>query len=231
MFILRQLPLITTKDQQETILLASASPRRSELLNQIKVRHQVINVPSGPGEDEPRLAGEPPLDYVMRTARDKSDRANQWLLSAGSKQALRDVAGLADMKHAPPFILTADTTVCIDHEILGKPQDNKHAREILGKLSGRTHLVHTAVVLSRGAQNWSAISTTEVIFDTLSDEDIDHYIQSGEPFGKAGAYGIQGLAASFIKRINGSYSGVMGLPLHETSELMKQAHARTQCSE
>lgn len=223
--------MITTEDQQETILLASASPRRSELLNQIKIRHLVINVPAGPGEDEPRLAGEPPLEYVMRTALHKSARANQWILSGGFKQAQGDMTEIADMKHAPPIILTADTTVCIDNEILGKPKNKNNAFEILKQLSGRAHLVHTAVVLSRSSQIWSALSTTEVVFDTLSDVDINQYIQSGEPFGKAGAYGIQGLAATFVKRINGSYSGVMGLPLHETSELMKQAHARRHCSE
>ncbi len=207
----------------ETLLLASASPRRSELLNQLKVRHLVINVPAGPGEDEPRLPDEPPLTYVLRTALEKSLRANQWISSADAPFQRHSETKITDTVNPPPFILTADTTVCIENDILGKPQDEKHAREILKRLSGTTHLVHTAVVLTRGSQRWSDISSTEVVFDLISDLEIEQYIQSGEPFGKAGAYGIQGLAAAYIKQINGSYSGVMGLPLYETAKLLKQA--------
>ena len=231
---LRQPPLIINKHQQETILLASASPRRSELLNQIKVRHHVIKVPAGPGEDEPRLPGEPPLDYVQRTAREKSERARRWILTSYAKHQLSEQLAppsalinadsvMIDTADHQPIILSADTTVCIGNDIMGKPQDVPDARVILKRLSGTTHLVHTAVVVCRGEQHWSGLSSTEVIFDSLSDEDIERYIASGEPFGKAGAYGIQGLASAFVKQIKGSYSGVMGLPLYETAQLLKKA--------
>lgn len=210
------------------VLLASASPRRSELLKQIQVKHQIIQVPSGPGEDEPRLNGEHPLDYVLRTAKDKAERAIQWINTVDAKEQFLSANNTSEIVHSTtstPIILTADTTVCIGDRILGKPEDHHDAREILKTLSAKTHLVHTAVVLTRKHHQWSAISTTEVTFDLMSDAIIDSYIQTGEPFGKAGAYGIQGQAATFIKRINGSYSGVMGLPLYETAQLLRQALA------
>ena len=121
-----------------------------------------------------------------------------------------------------PVILTADTTVCIGEDILGKPADKEDARDILRLLSGKTHWVHTAVVVSKGDRRVFEISSTEVTFDALTTDAIDHYVLSGEPFGKAGAYGIQGVAATFIKKITGSYSGVMGLPLYETAQLLKK---------
>lgn len=222
--------MTTNKDHPEIVLLASASPRRSELLNQIKVRHLVIHVPAGPGEDEPRLDGETPLDYVQRTASDKSERARRWILIPEAEQQLKTPSALASLAPTstcitdqPSIILTADTTVCIGHDILGKPQDEEDARAILKRLSGSTHLVHTAVVVCRGSRHWTALSSTEVIFDTLSDGEIDRYVASGEPFGKAGAYGIQGIAAAYIKQIKGSYSSVMGLPLYETAKLLRAA--------
>jgi septum formation protein len=223
--------VMTKKEHtQEIVLLASASPRRSELLNQIKVRHLVIHVPAGPGEDEPRLPGEPPLDYVQRTANEKSERARRWILTAEGQEQLNALSGsiseesvFADHADQQPIILTADTTVCIGDDILGKPQDARDAWEILKRLSGTTHLVHTAVVVCRGSQHWSALSSTEVVFDALSDGEIERYIASGEPFGKAGAYGIQGIAAAYVKQIKGSYSGVMGLPLYETAQLLKRS--------
>ena len=213
------------------VLLASASPRRSELLKQIHVKHQIIQVPSGPGDDEPRLDGEPPLDYVLRTAKDKAERAIQWINTMDAKEQFLSANNTSDIVHSTPLtpstpiILTADTTVCIGDRILGKPEDHDDAREILKTLSAKTHLVHTAVVVTREHHQWSAISTTEVTFDLLSDTVIESYIRTGEPFGKAGAYGIQGQAATFIKHINGSYSGVMGLPLYETAQLLRQALA------
>lgn len=221
---------------QDIVLLASASPRRSELLNQIKVKHLVISVPAGPGEDEPRLPGEPPLEYVQRTAYDKSERASRWIQTSDAQQQLsvRSASSSARSSTDPafkgtadhqPIILSADTTVCIGNDIMGKPQDVADARLILKRLSGTTHLVHTAVVVCRGAQRWSAISTTEVVFAALSNEELERYIASGEPFGKAGAYGIQGLAATFVKQIKGSYSGVMGLPLYETAQLLNKARS------
>jgi len=193
------------------IYLASASPRRSELLKQINIAHTVLEVPAAPGEDEPRHLGESPLQYVERTALDKAKRATDWVKS---------------QSHALDFtlpILTADTTVALGDEILGKPSDEADARRILKSLSGTTHIVYTAVVLSHAGKQWQALSTSRVSFTALSKEEIRRYIDSGEPFGKAGAYGIQGLAATFISKLDGSYTGVMGLPLFETAELFKQA--------
>ena len=193
-----------------SLYLASASPRRHELLLQINVAHQVVDIPAAPGEDEPRLKGESPLDYVRRTARDKADRAANWL----EKQN-------PDSFNLNATILTADTTVAFGELILGKPRDETDAKQILSLLSGKTHLVHTAVVCARGAMRWEALSTSEVSFGQLSPNDINAYIATKEPFGKAGAYGIQGDAARFIRELRGSYTGVMGLPLYETSQLLK----------
>lgn len=191
--------------------MASASPRRSELLNQIGVEHIILNVPTAPGDDEPRHTGESPLAYVQRTALDKADRAIIWL---NSQQG--------SYRNDLP-VLTADTTVALGNDVLGKPMDDADARNILQSLSNTTHIVYTAVVLSHAGMRWQALSTSKVSFAPLSDAEISTYIASREPFGKAGAYGIQGLAAKFIERINGSYSGVMGLPLFETAQLFKQA--------
>ena len=193
-----------------SLYLASASPRRHELLLQINVAHQVIDIPAAPGEDEPRLQGESPLDYVQRTARDKADRAVIWLENQDP-----------DRFNLGATILTADTTVAFGEFILGKPRDEADAKEILSLLSGKTHLVHTAVVCARGGMRWQALSTSEVSFGQLSLDAINAYIATKEPFGKAGAYGIQGAAARFIRELRGSYTGVMGLPLYETSQLLK----------
>ena len=193
-----------------TLYLASASPRRHELLLQINVAHEVVDIPAAAGEDEPRLKNESPLDYVQRTARDKADRAAKWLATQKP-----------DIFNLSAAILTADTTVALGERILGKPRDEADAREILSMLSGKTHLVHTAVVCARGEQRWEALSTSEVSFAQLSLDDINAYIATKEPFGKAGAYGIQGDAARFIRALRGSYTGVMGLPLYETSQLLK----------
>ena len=192
------------------IYLASASPRRSELLKQINIDHAVLQVPAAPGEDEPRHSGESPLQYVERTALDKAERAVAWVKS---QSEVLDIT-------LP--ILTADTTVAMDDRVLGKPVDDANAREILRSLSGKTHIVYTAVVLSHAGKQFRALSTSRVRFANLSDEDISRYIESREPFGKAGAYGIQGLAAKFISNLDGSYTGVMGLPLYETAELLKK---------
>ena len=199
------------------IYLASASPRRSELLTQIQVAHIQLNVPPAPGEDEPRHADESPLSYVQRTASDKADRCIDWMHTGHGSQT-----------EAVPldrslYILTADTTVALGDLIFGKPADQKDAKKILTLLSNQTHLVHTAVVLAKGQERLTALSTSKVSFAELSPQDIDQYIASQEPFGKAGAYGIQGMAAKFICQIEGSYSGVMGLPLFETAQLLKKA--------
>jgi len=213
---------------KSTLYLASTSPRRHELLNQIDLDHIVLKVPSPPGEDEPRLLTESPFEYVQRTAYEKALRAQDWLLS-------QDIVG--SKQNQSLGLLTADTTVALGDLVLGKPSDEKEAAEILNLLSGKTHTVYTALVLSKIIINtpslkpvkekkekwrqWRSLSMTKVSFCELTRQDIERYIASREPFGKAGAYGIQGKAAQFIKRIEGSYSGVMGLPLYETSELIK----------
>jgi len=216
-----------------TIYLASASPRRHELLNQIGVAHQVLNVPAAPGEDEPRHQHESPLAYVQRTALEKAVRAHEYLdnldrthLTAHSttQSAEHNQVEIIDVNATfaqNTAILAADTTVALDELVLGKPADTADAVRILRLLSDKTHTVHTAIVLSWKSQQWRALSTTTVTFTALSDDEINDYIHTGEPFGKAGAYGIQGYAAKFISRIEGSYSGVMGLPLYETANLLK----------
>ena len=212
------------------LYLASASPRRHELLNQIGVAHEVLNVPAPPGEDEPRLENESPLEYVQRTALDKSLRAQDWIGQNAELQSTHlqptEIKSAASNRCA---ILTADTTVCIGNRVLGKPKDQEEAEIILGELSGKTHSVYTALVLSQldfegnnKWRQWRALSETLVTFREMKRYEIQAYIETGEPFGKAGAYGIQGYAAKFISKIVGSYSGVMGLPLFEASELLKE---------
>ena len=199
-----------------TIYLASASPRRHELLNQIGIAHRILNVPAPPGEDEPRHQNESPLEYVQRTALDKAIRAREYLEGLDDPGCHVDQAGTPDIA-----ILAADTTVAFGDLVLGKPTDTADAVQILRLLSGQTHTVHTSVVLLYKRFQWRTLSTSNVTFAVISNQEIDEYISTGEPFGKAGAYGIQGYAAKFISRIEGSYSGVMGLPLYETSNLLK----------
>ena len=191
------------------IYLASASPRRHELLNQIGVPHEILNVPPPPGEDEPILPGESPIDYVRRTALHKAEWASTWLQQE-----------IDQARRVPYPILTADTTVALHHEILGKPTNPEDAKRILSKLSGQTHQVYTAVVLVHDGQIHQSLSVSEVSFAHLVPSQIEHYINTGEVFGKAGAYGIQGYAATFIQHLSGSYSGVMGLPVFETANLL-----------
>lgn len=189
------------------LYLASASPRRRELLTQIGLTHTVLQVPAPPGEDEPQHAGEPAADYVKRTAREKAERGVQWL----HRQALPALP-----------LLAADTTVILQGEVLGKPQDRAHAIDMLHRLSGTTHHVHTAVALWHQDHLHEAVSISEVRMCPLSPDDIARYCDSGEPFGKAGAYGIQGRAGAFIAHLSGSYTGVMGLPLFETANLLRR---------
>ena len=190
------------------LYLASASPRRRELLNQIGLAHEVLLVPAPPGEDEPQHPGESAADYVQRTARDKALRGRDWMRA-----------------HAMPVLplLAADTTVILEGEVLGKPADRDDAIRILRALSGASHEVHTAVAVCSGDRLLEAVSITEVHMRALQDDEISRYCDSGEPFGKAGAYGIQGLAGTFVSRIAGSYTGVMGLPLFETANLLREA--------
>ncbi|WP_442592645.1 Maf family protein [Parapusillimonas sp. JC17] len=193
-----------------SIYLASGSPRRHEILLQMGVDHDVLNIPAPPGEDEPWLPGEDAAVYVRRTAREKAIRARAWVaVQHASVDANRP-------------ILTADTTVILEGDILGKPDDEQHAWQLLARLSGTTHAVHTAVVLSAGERLLEDVSITEVRFKTLTDAEIHDYCASGEPMGKAGAYGIQGKAGMFIEHISGSYTGVMGLPMFETARLLRR---------
>jgi septum formation protein len=195
------------------IYLASQSPRRRQLLDQIGVRHELL-LPR-PDEDaealEAERAGELPADYVQRVTRAKLKAARARL--AGS-----------DLPLAP--ILCADTTVALGRSILGKPADDAEARAMLGWLSGRTHRVLTAVGVAAGARSRFALSESRVHVAAIPAEAIERYVASGEPFGKAGAYAIQSAIAAWIERIEGSYSGIMGLPLFETAQLLRQAGVR-----
>jgi len=198
------------------IYLASQSPRRQELLKQIGVKYEML-APE-PGEDAESIEASHPnekaRDYVARVTLAKSEAA----LERHIERAL---------PWAP--ILCADTTVSLPShlggEILGKPFDAVDAERILKLLSGKTHQVLTAVALriSPTSEPVSIVQTSEVTFTKLSEDQIAKYIASGEPFGKAGAYGIQGLGSSLIESITGSYSGIMGLPLFETSQLFNLA--------
>lgn len=189
------------------LYLASASPRRRELLAQIGLAHTVLQVPAPPGEDEPQHPGEPAADYVRRTARDKAERGRLWM---------------AQQQLAPLPLLAADTTVILDGAVLGKPADRDDAIGMLTRLSGATHQVHTAVALWHEGQLHEDVSISEVRMRPLSADDMARYCDSGEPYGKAGAYGIQGLAGSFVAYLSGSYTGVMGLPIFETANLLRR---------
>ena len=185
------------------IYLASASPRRQELLRQLGITFEVI----ASNLDEVRESQETPETYVMRVARDKA----------------RHVAGLLRTRDPAAIVLAADTEVVLDDDVLGKPRNRTHGLEMLHRLQGRTHEVLTAVVLCRGEQEWSVLSRSRVTFDAMFPADIERYWDSGEPEGKAGGYAIQGRGAAFIARLEGSYSGVMGLPVFETAQLLRQA--------
>lgn len=182
------------------IWLASASPRRSALLKQIGVGHTVRPVDL----DERSLDGEAPAQYVLRLAQAKA-------------QALWSV--LAESDRQP--VLGSDTTVALGDDILAKPVDRDEGLRMLRRLSGQTHQVYTAVALRHAAGCEVRLSVSDVSMRTLSDAEIAAYWDTGEPADKAGAYGIQGRAAVFIERIAGSYSGIVGLPLFETGELLR----------
>jgi septum formation protein len=186
----------------DSITLASASPRRQELLRQIAVRHAVL-----PAQvDESRTPGEPPAEYVVRLARAK--------------------AGAAWQADARRPVLAADTAVVLGPELFGKPADLTDCLRMLGALSGATHQVMTAVAVRHAGGLATALSVSEVTFRALSRAECTRYWATGEPAGKAGGYAIQGRAATFITRLAGSYSGVMGLPLAETATLLAAAGVR-----
>lgn len=182
-----------------SIYLASASPRRSALLRQIFVPHQILI----PDIDESRLPGETPAEYVVRLACAKAQRVWERLKPEERKP-----------------VLAADTTVALEDEIFGKPHDRSAGVAMLQQLSGRTHQVYTAVAVFHAGGLQHALSVSEVTMRTLSVAECLAYWNSGEPQDKAGGYAVQGLAATFITQLRGSYSGVMGLPLAETSQLL-----------
>jgi septum formation protein len=195
------------------IYLASQSPRRRQLLEQLGVRHQLL-LP-GPDEDaealEAEVAGELPNAYVERVTRAKLQAAR---------------VRLETRKLPPAPILCSDTTVSLGRRLLGKPADAAEAQATLQLLSGRTHRVITAVAIARGRDEALAVNVSRVRFASVGDDEIARYVASGEPFGKAGAYAIQSTAAAWISHIEGSYSGIMGLPLYETAQLLRQARVR-----
>ncbi|HEV3240357.1 MAG TPA: Maf family protein [Casimicrobiaceae bacterium] len=196
-------------NERPALYLASKSPRRQELLRQIGVEFDTLLLREAPGRRrdiaEAARQAEPPLEYVKRVARLKA--------SVGWHRMGR--RGLP-----PKPVLGADTEVVLDGKALGKPADAAGAVAMLGALSGRTHEVITAVAVRWETQLFAAASTSRVTFRTLGHDEIERYVATGEPFDKAGAYAIQGKAAVFVQHLDGSYSGVMGLPLFETAEIL-----------
>ncbi|MGK3116386.1 Maf family protein [Candidatus Pantoea formicae] len=180
-----------------TLYLASGSPRRRELLTQLGLQFERLIT----DVEEQRQPDEAAEAYVRRLASDKA--------RAGVVVAPQDLP-----------VLGADTIVVLNNEVLEKPRDAEHAAEILSKLSGQTHQVMTAVAIADAQRELDCLVTTDVTFRNITAEEISHYIASGEPMDKAGAYGIQGLGGNFVRRINGSYHAVVGLPLVETNELL-----------
>jgi septum formation protein len=191
---------------EQHIYLASRSPRRQELLRQIGVGFDELRLREAPGRDpdivEGPRDGESAPDYVKRIARTKANVGWERMTERGLP---------------PRPVLGADTEVVLDGHIFGKPADSPHALEMLARLSGRTHAVMTAVALRWEREFVIRVSTSQVTMRELTVDEMTRYVATGEPVGKAGAYAIQGIAAAFITRIDGSYSGIMGLPLAETA--------------
>ena len=185
------------------LYLASQSPRRRQLLEQIGVDFRIVDV----DVPELRALGESPRDYVSRVAREKAR------------------AGLAVLEDYGAAVLGADTEVVLGDEVFGKPDDAEDAARMLGRLSGRVHEVVSTIWLVTRKGEWSDTSLSRVTMPNLDQPTIAAYIATGEPFGKAGAYAIQGRAAAFVARLDGSHSGVMGLPLHETAQLLRRLGA------
>ncbi|WP_395058192.1 Maf family protein [Polaromonas sp.] len=192
------------------IYLASQSPRRRQLLQQLSVDCQLL-LPDAAEDSEALevvLSGESPTAYVQRVTQLKLDAA---------------VARLKNRGLPPAPVLCSDTTVALGRCIYGKPADETDAARMLGELAGTTHRVLTAVAVQSGRKRLQALSVSRVTFTPMTPAQIRAYVASGEPMGKAGAYAVQGRAAMFIRHISGSYSGIMGLPLHETGGLLRAA--------
>ncbi|MGE0072839.1 MAG: nucleoside triphosphate pyrophosphatase [Thiomonas sp.] len=197
-----------------TVFLASSSPRRQDLLRQAAVDFRLLAPLADEDSEalEATLPGEAPADYVQRVTQSKLDAA---------QQRLRRVHPTLDPLAA--IVLCADTTVAIDGQILGKPRDAADAARMLRLLSGREHQVLTAVGVQRGAARHHALQVSQVRFAALSAQQITDYVASGEPFGKAGGYALQGRGAALVAHCCGSASGIIGLPLYETLKLLRAA--------
>lgn len=198
------------------VILASESPRRLQLLRLAGCDCAVFAHPI----DETRQIGEAPHAYCLRMAIEKNRAARQALRQALAQRGPK--SALADLDPSLPLV-SGDTAVVADNEVLGKPKDRNDAKRMLAKLAGRSHLVLSAVCVSTAHFEKAELSVSEVSFDALSDETIESYLDLGEYAGKAGAYAIQGAAQVFVKKISGSYSGVMGLPLREAAALIAEA--------
>jgi septum formation protein len=190
------------------VYLASQSPRRRQLLEQLGVRYELLLPDDGEDAEslEAVLPGEAPAHYVQRVTGLKLDAA----LARRARRGL-----------PPGPVLCSDTTVAWGRRIYGKPADAADAARMLRELSGKTHRVLTAVAVQQGRTRRTALSESRVTFDTLSARQLAAYVASGEPMGKAGAYAVQGRAAAFIVRLAGSYSGIMGLPMYETALMLR----------
>ena len=198
--------------KENKIYLASKSPRRRELLHQAGIEFDLLLLrdaaPRGPDVTEIVLPGEAPEAYVSRVTQEKADKA--W-----------EIMHLRKMLPRP--VLAADTTVVLGKQILGKPADKQEAIQMLSMLAGQTHQVLTSIAVHSALGRTAVTQCSEVSFANLDEQQILAYCQSNEPYDKAGGYGIQGAAARFISHIKGSYSGIMGLPLFETCQLLRQA--------
>ena len=192
------------------VYLASQSPRRRQLLEQLGVQYELLLADASEDAEalELMLKNEAPAAYVKRVTALKLDAA---------------VARLVRRKLPPAPVLCSDTTVAMGRTIYGKPENAQDAERMLSELEGKTHRVLTAIAVQQGAQRFQAVSTSRVSFEPMTAEKIKTYVATGEPMGKAGAYGIQGRVAMHIMRIDGSYSGIMGLPLWETAMLLQAA--------
>lgn len=197
------------------IYLASQSPRRRQLLEQLGVSYQLLlpEVDEDAEALEQVLPNEAPAVYVQRVTQLKLDAALQRLHRRS-------------LPAAP--VLCSDTTVALGRVILGKPAEAADAAAMLAQLAGRTHRVLTAVVVGLGSQREQVLSRSQVRFAPMGADEIEAYVGTGEPMGKAGAYGVQGRAAAFIAHISGSYSGIMGLPLYETAQLLRRFQVRVE---
>lgn len=192
---------MTQQNTNRPLYLASDSPRRKELLEQVQLQFEVVNAPV----EEVALPNESPESYVRRIAIEKA-------LSGFNKVAGKQI-----------WVIGGDTAVVIEGKVFGKPKNQADSYSMLKRLSGKTHSVLSAIAIVFDGEVFSAVNLTDVNFKSLSDEEIKQYILSGEPEGKAGSYAIQGLGANFITSIHGSYSAVMGLPLYELNELLVQS--------